>query len=444
MREVVVHVSVRRKLGRRLTICSCEMENGEGVDVVACDEHSSRAMRDGDWHMLRRVEIEPETSKTGRRVLRVVEYGEKMSEPSLSSPSLASKQERAVVFARWIEKEFGSSLGAVLDVAGGKGELSQALLSLCTSATVIDPEARLSSNLTGVAFVNSKFEYPSGDVDSYDAVFALHPDEATEAAVCSAAAAGLPFAVVPCCVFPSLFAYRRQFWHCDPSRRTKTVRTHETFVEYLVERAKALGASDTRTSRLGFQGKNIVVYSKGERARRRPPPPTLGDDCVRTVLGFLDVFDDLISRPRCKSVCRKWNYEANKMLRLHLPLLADAFRQMDCLVVEYPCEENSLVKMQSSNCLERRAATPRDLVDLVRNDVDFSPLRGCLGYKWKKQFFQLLFALQLVTRGPVYVWAQNDASSSPLVPVDKAFSSFTILAVRADLLIRMPMPPLSR
>ena len=40
-------------------------------------------------------------------------------------------------------------------------------------------------------------------------VVGMHPDEATEPVVVEALAAGKPFAVVPCCVFPKLFPHRR-------------------------------------------------------------------------------------------------------------------------------------------------------------------------------------------------------------------------------------------
>ena len=36
----------------------------------------------------------------------------------------------------------------------------------------------------------------------------LHPDEATDAIVDVAAALAIPFALVPCCVFPTLFSHR--------------------------------------------------------------------------------------------------------------------------------------------------------------------------------------------------------------------------------------------
>ena len=42
------------------------------------------------------------------------------------------------------------------------------------------------------------------------AVVGMHPDQATDAVVEAALALGCPFAVVPCCVFPSLFAHARR------------------------------------------------------------------------------------------------------------------------------------------------------------------------------------------------------------------------------------------
>ena len=40
-------------------------------------------------------------------------------------------------------------------------------------------------------------------------IVGMHPDQATEGIVDAALQAGCPFAVVPCCVFPTLFAARR-------------------------------------------------------------------------------------------------------------------------------------------------------------------------------------------------------------------------------------------
>eukprot|EP00793_Prasinoderma_coloniale_P002864 PRCOL_00002346-RA len=83
-------------------------------------------------------------------------------------------------------------------------------------------------------------------------VVGFHPDQATEAAVDLALALRVPFAVVPCCVFPSLFPHRR-------TREGKPVASYDEFVEYL--RAKVAGV---RTAELPFGG-------HGLRAGEEPP-----------------------------------------------------------------------------------------------------------------------------------------------------------------------------
>lgn len=47
-------------------------------------------------------------------------------------------------------------------------------------------------------------------LSSCSALVGLHPDQATDAIVDAAVRFGKPFAVVPCCVFPSLFPQRRR------------------------------------------------------------------------------------------------------------------------------------------------------------------------------------------------------------------------------------------
>jgi len=76
----------------------------------------------------------------------------------------------------------------------------------------------------------------------------MHPDIVTESIVDSALSFGIPFAVVPCCVFS----------HCFPNRVTKSgelVRSYEDFIEYL--RSKD---SSIQTATLPFEGRNIVLY----------------------------------------------------------------------------------------------------------------------------------------------------------------------------------------
>ena len=84
-------------------------------------------------------------------------------------------------------------------------------------------------------------------------VIAMHPDQATDAAVDFALERGLPFAVVPCCVYSKEFTTRRL-------RSGQRVTTHEQLVQYLTEKS---GLVDVHTAELPFSGKNIVVYSHG-------------------------------------------------------------------------------------------------------------------------------------------------------------------------------------
>ena len=84
------------------------------------------------------------------------------------------------------------------------------------------------------------------------AVVGLHSDHATEWIVDFALKFRIPFAVVPCCVCPTLFPERQNF---DTGGE---VRTHEEFVEYLVRKG---APGEIGVERLGFDGKDTVVYS---------------------------------------------------------------------------------------------------------------------------------------------------------------------------------------
>ena len=73
---------------------------------------------------------------------------------------------------------------------------------------------------------------------------AMHPDQATEGVVEAGLRHGIPFAVVPCCVFA----------HLDPRRPT----TYEGFLEHLA------GENDgVRRTRLNFRGRDTVLFWKG-------------------------------------------------------------------------------------------------------------------------------------------------------------------------------------
>ena len=80
-------------------------------------------------------------------------------------------------------------------------------------------------DLFDVAFAQRSAAFAEADL-----VTGLHPDQATDAIVDAALRAGKPFAVVPCCVFPALFAARRR-------RSGAAVRTLDDLCAYLCEKA---------------------------------------------------------------------------------------------------------------------------------------------------------------------------------------------------------------
>ena len=189
-----------------------------------------------------------------------------------------AKSLRAKVFAAWLVDEFGVDLlkanNGVLDVAGGKGQLSIELTILASDVqcTVIDPFIRGRSaegkflpnkEMKRIKKVDGRVprhiaQYFSQDegcnqlVAQSSCVVGLHPDQPTEDIVDLALIHNKPFACIPCCVFPGMFTMRRL--SCG-----KFVQTYDDFIQYLLEKD-----SRVETTTLNFEGKNRVIFFKGE------------------------------------------------------------------------------------------------------------------------------------------------------------------------------------
>lgn len=94
-------------------------------------------------------------------------------------------------------------------------------------------------------------------------IIGLHADGATEAVVDAALFYNKPFVVVPCCVFPNLFNNRVVTVEDgdDDGGTTKQipVRTHEQFCDYLLQK-------NVRFKReiLPFKGRNIAIWWDGK------------------------------------------------------------------------------------------------------------------------------------------------------------------------------------
>ena len=199
----------------------------------------------------------------------------KMSEKSFRSnadvPTLFERKDRHRVFAKWLVDKYGidflSSGTGVLDVAGGKGELSQALFDLGVRRSILlDPHPRCDS-CEGEKIEFHIIQEPLDEdgsllTDRVDEVgnlsrncsiiAGMHPDQATEAIVDMSLRLGKPFAILPCCVMPKLFPNRVQKRHGDP------VRSYNTFCQYLLDKSPA--GVPFLVEYLPFQGRNKVIY----------------------------------------------------------------------------------------------------------------------------------------------------------------------------------------
>jgi len=207
-----------------------------------------------------------------------------------------SKALRAKIFASWLLEKFGSDLlkkdgtNGVLDIAGGKGQLSIELSILAqVRCTIIDPQVRGKGGPKTTCFSSKdmkrmkKNESPipvhiakcfvldkekEGEnsmwVCNSSCLVGLHPDECTEDILDAALHYKKSFAIVPCCVFPTFFPTRRL-------RCGKVVRTYDEFLLYLLEK-------DDRLNReaLPFEGKNQVIYYHEETTK------TLNNICPPT------------------------------------------------------------------------------------------------------------------------------------------------------------------
>jgi predicted esterase len=230
-----------------------------------------------------------------RRAERARRQREQATQPAADDPHAggpdgkASHGARHAEFARWLLSVFGAEvLGAahgVLDVAGGRAGLSFELhvrqRVTCTLLEVRESVllkshqrralAKLSKASDGVppiphvhAMLDESFMGSAEGaalLAGSSALVGMHPDEATEPIVRAALRFNKPFAVVPCCVFPSANSGRRL-------HSGEPVETYEAFCQFLLELAPG-----SEWGFLPFLGRNRVIYRRpaGRQAPQQLP-----------------------------------------------------------------------------------------------------------------------------------------------------------------------------
>jgi hypothetical protein len=213
----------------------------------------------------------------GRKERKVKPLHEDMTKDnnSMAHGDKKHKAMRAKIFATFLVELFGpemfqdnhDSTPLILDVAGGKGMLSLELSLRCQSqCTIIDPLIRgkndkqqftsramkLIKNVNGRMPTHLAQCFEMNEkclklVRQSTMLVGLHPDECTEDILDAALLTNKPAAIIPCCVFASLF----------PERKLKngaSVCSYDDFLSYLMEK-------DDRIKRfeLPFEGKNQVL-----------------------------------------------------------------------------------------------------------------------------------------------------------------------------------------
>eukprot|EP00960_Hanusia_phi_P038702 753557-Hanusia_phi.AAC.3 len=180
----------------------------------------------------------------------------------LAATEKVPKRLRAEVFCRWLLDTFGKEVLAsgsgVLDVAGGKGEISHKLAEAGIPSTVIDPRDCRKGRDRGIthvlqAFDNSLWNDPNFEhlLQNCSCVVGMHPDQATEPIVDFAIAMNKPFAVIPCCVFPKQSIFRTNQQSSDQD----LVVTYEDFISYVQSKHPEL-----KRHCLEFKGRNVVIF----------------------------------------------------------------------------------------------------------------------------------------------------------------------------------------
>lgn len=189
--------------------------------------------------------------------------------------------QRVKIFAKWLVETIPSLRTTpqsqsqctkpprILDVAGGKGNLSCELAKSGIVCTVIDPLVRSKRNMKRLvnnrrkdshattasipSFIHARFEQDQATEEllannAYTCLVGFHPDECTEDILDMALRHNKVFAIVPCCVFPSFFPLRKL-------ENGTMVQSYQHFIEYLLQK-------DSRLQRatLPFEGKNQVIY----------------------------------------------------------------------------------------------------------------------------------------------------------------------------------------
>jgi len=263
--RILLEVHRRKKCGQKLEWLSGLVKNGEflgeDVDVLLLNLSQSLKNLKAPANISLTVERREENkNKRGAIVLHAVEIHcvtNIIEAEEGVHPSQEGKEHRNKIFVSWLIQTVGAKFlghgNGVLDIAGGRGLLADEFESQTIGTvrtTTVDPRAS-----TGEDYRVFREEFNDTFLENHQdfcqkcSIFVgMHPDQATEAIVDAAFRFKKPFAVIPCCVYPSLFPHRRLL-------TGQGVVTYSGFIQYLTEKDPRISVTT-----LPFEGRNKVLY----------------------------------------------------------------------------------------------------------------------------------------------------------------------------------------
>jgi len=146
------------------------------------------------------------------------------------------------LFARMVATNFPKKDARIVDVAGGKGYLKEALRDLgYTNVLTMDKNRKAAKKQKHLAYKYGYFN--CNTQEHFDCVVAMHPDEATDHAVLYATKHRVPAFVCPCCIKPDAAAFFERY-------------NFPNWVNHLKRLARGM---DVQELYLKMAGKNLVL-----------------------------------------------------------------------------------------------------------------------------------------------------------------------------------------
>lgn len=251
----------------RTTITKTIERNRRGVKLLECDE-VVQIVEVGLLGEATEQDIEKEKTQSEAGIPLEGTSTTISAKTAEGQFQMHDKKHRHALFAQWLVAQYGIELlsrgSGVLDVAGGKGELSEALLEAGVSSVVLlDPEPRIlqlkDSDSTKIHVMAHALEGDGASLWPHlsaarqeilrncSVIVGMHPDQATEAIIDFAQTLNVPFAMLPCCVMPSLFPRRMH--------QGQPVRSYRTFCQYLLHKHDRI-----QVHYLPFMGRNMILF----------------------------------------------------------------------------------------------------------------------------------------------------------------------------------------